>query len=94
MTVTLSGHIDVPPDRLAQIRAALVDHIRLTRAEPGCISFDVVEEQDFPGRFTVAERFTDSAAFRAHQARAQASDWGRISAGIPRDYRVTGLIDD
>ncbi|MCA0872120.1 antibiotic biosynthesis monooxygenase [Seohaeicola saemankumensis] len=91
--VTLTGHIMVPPDRLDDIRAALPDHIRATRAEPGCLSFDVVESTSIPGRFDVAERFTDAAAFRAHQTRAAGSDWGRISAGIPRDYVVTGLDD-
>lgn len=93
MTVTLKGHIDVPADRLEQIRAGLVEHIRLTRNEPGCLSFDVTEDPAIPGRFNVAEAFTDSDAFRAHQTRAQASDWARISAGIPRDYSVTGLTD-
>ena len=94
MTVSLTGHIDVPADRLDQIRTALAEHIRLTRAEPGCLSFEVDEDTSNPGRFTVAEQFTDSAAFRAHQARALASDWGRISDGLPRDYVVTGLTDD
>jgi quinol monooxygenase YgiN len=93
MTVTLKGHIDVPADRLDQIRAGLVDHIRLTRAEPGCISFDVTEDPDISGRFNVAEEFTDSDAFRAHQTRAQGSDWAKISEGVPRDYTVTGLSD-
>lgn len=89
--VRLTGHIDVPPDRLEAICAALVDHIRLSRAEPGCLSFDVQPCKQVPGRFLVAERFVDAATFEAHQTRTKASDWGRISAGIPRSYSVEGL---
>lgn len=89
--VTLEGHIKVPGDRLQDIRNALTDHIRLTRAEPGCLRFDVTEDPDHPGLFTVQETFVDSASFRAHQTRVTASEWGRISAGIPRHYRITGL---
>lgn len=89
--VTLTGHIDVPADRLVDIRAALPDHIRRTRAEPGCLRFDVVQSPDVAGRFMVNEAFRDAAAFEAHQARVKASDWGEISAGIPRSYTVTGL---
>ncbi len=89
--VALTGHIMAPSDRLAAIRAALPDHIRATRAEPGCLSFEVIENAAVPGRFDVAQRFNDAAAFRAHQTRATGSDWGRVSAGIPRDYVVTGL---
>ena len=91
MGVTLTGHIDVPADRLAEIRAALAHHIALTRAEPGCLRFDVTENPDLPGRFEVSEAFTDAAAFAAHQARAKASAWGRISAALKRDYVIVGL---
>jgi len=91
MGVTLTGHIDVAPDRLAEIRAALADHIALTRAEPGCLRFEVTESADMAGRFLVSEAFTDAAAFAAHQARAKASAWGRISTGLARDYVVEGL---
>ncbi|MGI3185352.1 putative quinol monooxygenase [Nioella aestuarii] len=91
MTVILTGHIDVPADRMEQIRAGLIDHIRLTRAEPGCISFDVTEDPEVQGRFNVAEEFTTPEAFEAHQIRARASDWARISEGIARSYTVTGM---
>jgi quinol monooxygenase YgiN len=75
----------------AQARAvmmALPDHIRLTRDEPGCLSFDVTPTDD-PLIWQVAERFTDRAAFEVHQARVAASDWGAQTAGITRDYTVT-----
>ncbi|MBO9466798.1 antibiotic biosynthesis monooxygenase [Tropicibacter sp. R15_0] len=91
MTVTLKGFISVPQDRLDSIRSALPEHIRLTRAEPGCLSFDVVESDTTPGRFDVAEEFTDKAAFDAHQVRVKASDWGKISVGIERSYEILGL---
>ncbi len=91
MGVTLNGHLNVPADRVEDIRAALHEHIRLTRAEAGCIRFDVHENPDHPGQFIVSEEFQDPAAFDAHQARVQSSDWGRISAGLERDYKITGL---
>lgn len=94
MTVTLSGYILVPAARLEAIRMALPEHIRRTREEAGCLSFDVVEDPHHPGTFTVAEEFVDANAFRAHQARVRSSDWGEISAGIPRDYVINGLEQD
>ncbi|WP_372887789.1 putative quinol monooxygenase, partial [Shimia sp.] len=53
--VSLSGHIEVPQDRLDAVRAALSEHIALTRAEPGCIAFQVTEDHRHPGRFVVFE---------------------------------------
>lgn len=88
--VHLNGHlICSTPDELATVEAYLPDHIRLTRTEPGCLSFEVSQTED-PMVWHVAEVFTDRAAFEAHQRRAQASDWGRATAGIRRAYEVTG----
>lgn len=87
--IVLTGHIDVPEDRITAVRAALPDHIALTRAEPGCLSFNVDEAPDTPGRFHVSERFVDRASFEAHQTRMKTSPWADITAGIPRHYTVT-----
>ncbi|MGB0900577.1 putative quinol monooxygenase [Halocynthiibacter sp.] len=93
MKIQLNGYILVPDDRLDAVRAGLIDHIRLTHQEPGCISFEVTENPDVPGRFDVAEVFTDQASFDAHQARTKASVWADITAGIPRDYEITEVSD-
>ncbi len=87
--VYLQGQITVPSDRLDQVRTALPDHIALTRAEPGCMSFDVVEDANEPGRFNVSEVFESQEAFDAHQVRTKASVWFKVTEGIPREYTVT-----
>jgi len=50
--IRLTGHLDVPADRFAGIRAALPEHIRLTRAEPGCEVFEVTPSPRDPARLT------------------------------------------
>lgn len=86
--VFLTGFIDVPADRLDDVRAALPTHIALTKAEEGCLSFDVVEDHITPGRFTVSEVFVNQQAFDAHQQRTKASEWFLITQGIPRSYNI------
>jgi len=87
--IHLTGHIDIPADRLAAVLQALPEHIALTRAEPGCLSFEVVSSADDPARLLVAELFADQAAFDAHRHRAGTSAWARITAGLPRHYTIT-----
>ncbi|WP_457645572.1 putative quinol monooxygenase [Profundibacter sp.] len=91
MKIRLTGYIDVPADRLDQVKAALPEHIRLTRAEMGCISFDVTPSPEVPGRFKVTEVFTDRNSFDAHQQRAGATDWAKVTKGIPRHYQIVEL---
>lgn len=86
MAFHLSGTITVPEADLALVRAALPDHERLTRAEPGCIKFAVSEVR--PGVFSVEETFKDEAAFVAHQERARDTAWAAAAASAVRDYRT------
>ena len=73
-------------DRVSEL---LPEHIRLTRAEAGCLRFEVFRSQSDPVRFAVREVFRDRAAFEAHQARAASTVWAKATKGIPRDYKIT-----
>lgn len=86
--VALSGQLVCASDEeVAVVQRHLPQHIDLTRAEPGCISFEVNQTDD---RYVwqVDERFVDRAALDAHQARVAASKWGEVTAGIERRYSI------
>lgn len=72
------------------VRRHLPEHLRLTREEPGCISFEVSETDD-PLIWRVEELFADRAAFDFHQRRTRASEWFMATSAIPRDYEITIL---
>ncbi len=86
--VYLDGYLDIPAERLAQVMAALPLHIELTRAETGCLKFEVTESVEVRGRLDVSEIFIDQAAFEAHQARNRASAWFRVTEGIERHFNI------
>ena len=87
--VRLSGKVTCANAADAALIATHVPtHIALSRAEPGCLSFDVVQTAD-PMVWQVTESFTDQAAYDAHQTRTRASDWYRLTAHIPRSYDIT-----
>ncbi|MDO3444691.1 putative quinol monooxygenase [Agrobacterium sp. V1] len=89
--VRLSGFLrcaSVEDIRVVEIH--LPEHLRLTRAEPGCISFDVTQT-DNPLVWRVEELFADRAAFDFHQQRTRASEWFTATSAIPRDYEITTL---
>lgn len=86
--VRLSGQLICADDQDAAIVAQhLPLHQYLSRAEPGCLTFEVHRTDD-PHVWQVDEEFADDAAFAAHQERAANSEWGRATAGIERRYRV------
>lgn len=87
--VVLQGYISVSSDRIEAVKAALPEHIALTRAEAGCITFEVVQSETIQGRFIVSEVFVDQASFDVHQVRAKNSSWFKVTQGIPREYTIT-----
>lgn len=89
--VTLTGQlVCANAEEATRVRAALTAHVAATRAEPGCISFDVMPTDD-PLVWQVDERFATPADFDAHQARAGASPWAAETKGIRREYVVKGM---
>lgn len=76
----------------ATVLAHVADHVALTRAEPGCLSFEIAETDD-PFVFEVMESFRDRAAFDSHQTRTRGSAWFAATRGILRDFRIEEIGD-
>lgn len=86
--VHLSGQLRCADANQAEsVRGHLPEHLRATRAEAGCLSFEVTPTAD-PLVWDVQEWFSDRLAFERHQARVAASPWGAATAAITRDYSV------
>jgi quinol monooxygenase YgiN len=73
---------------LAIVETHLPNHIYLSRAEPGCLSFSVTQTPN-PLVWQLDESFVDQAAFDAHQTRTRASKWWHVSQKIARDFQIT-----
>jgi quinol monooxygenase YgiN len=69
------------------VRQHLPEHIRLSRAEPGCLTFNV-EPTDDPLVWRLDESFTDRAAFEAHGDRTRASAWFAATSGLARNFEL------
>lgn len=86
--VLLTGRLVCQTEaEMGVVREHLPLHVELSRAEDGCLAFDVEAAED-PMVWTVRERFVDAAAFRAHQERVAQSEWGRATIGIERRYEI------
>ncbi|WP_309663832.1 antibiotic biosynthesis monooxygenase [Tabrizicola sp.] len=73
------------PEDADIVTRRLPDHIRLSRAEPGCLSFNVTRSAD-PLVWQLDETFASRAAFDAHQTSASA--WFAATAHLARDFWV------
>lgn len=91
--ITLTGRLVCSDGaEAATVLRHLDRHVELTRAEHGCLHFSVEPTTD-PLVWTVHERFVDKSAFDSHQSRVRASDWGRATADIERDYVIESAAE-
>ena len=79
--------IPAKPEAVDALRAALQTLVTATRAEDGCLSYDLFESVAAPGTFVTLERWTDQAALDAHMttphiAAALAAADGALSGDI------------
>ncbi|WCN08137.1 putative quinol monooxygenase [Marinomonas mediterranea] len=88
MKIVLSGYIVIPEAELALVEDALVEHIALTKAEEGCLVFNVSKDPVNPCRYDVYEEFSSQAAFDFHQARVKSSPWGQATINVERHYLI------
>ncbi|NVK29783.1 MAG: antibiotic biosynthesis monooxygenase [Gammaproteobacteria bacterium] len=89
--VVLNGHIIVPEEDLAIVKAELATHIELTRSEAGCIVFEVVQDGENECKFNVYEEFTNRNTFAKHQERVRSSKWGAVTVNVDRHYEITDV---
>ncbi|WBU52329.1 putative quinol monooxygenase [Paracoccus sp. SCSIO 75233] len=89
--IALSGRlICVDSSQLLIVLSHLSDHIAASRAEPGCLFFDIAQTDD-PLIWQVEELYEDEAALKAHKARTAASIWAEKTAALTRDiHRIDG----
>ena len=74
-------------DEVAVVKQHLAQHVALTRAEEGCLSFDVTRSED-PLVWRVDEWFCDAAAFAWHQ------DVSVHGAAVAQLALAAGVLDE
>ncbi len=91
--IRLRGHLICTSDAEAQaVRAHVAGHVAATRAEAGCLSFEITPTDD-PMTWEVIETFRTRADFDMHQAHTRESPWFQATRGILRDFRIEELRD-
>lgn len=87
--VVLRGFIVVLDTDLEHVKNELVNHIKLTKQEQGCLCFEVTQDEHDKNIFHVYEEFSSQEAFNFHQKRVQESSWGKATTNVQRHYEIS-----
>lgn len=84
---------DITCSDMAQLMALLMHaetHVAATRAEPGCLYYEIAQTAD-PMVWRVEGLFHDAAALEFHRKRTAAGPWA-VTAGLSRDQSAVAPI--
>lgn len=77
--LVVTGSVTARPDTFETLLEAALQHVRRSRAEPGCLSHNVFVDTENPMRLFFYEEWEDRAALDAHFAVPESLDYMRIS---------------
>jgi quinol monooxygenase YgiN len=78
----MTALISAKPGKEAELKAALREVVAQTVKEPGCITFQVFEDRENPGKFVLWEIFKSQEALREH-----------INKDYTKAYFATGFME-
>lgn len=86
------GRAEADAGDVAALKGAMAELMAATRAEPGCISYALAVEADGSDGgsavVSIAERWADEAALRAHMGQPHMRAFGAAAAGKLRNLEV------
>ena len=93
--VIIIARISAKSETVAELRQILKDLVAPSRAEAGCVSYELFQDNDDPRDFITVENWGDSAAADAHMSTphvaAAIAQAGVLLAQPPLIHRFTQL---
>jgi quinol monooxygenase YgiN len=86
MSVVVIGSLRFPAESIEAVRPHIRALVEATRANDGCIAYDVAEDLFDPGLIRFSEEWPDEASLMAHLKAAHIEPWRQAA-------RSLGLIE-
>lgn len=80
--------VTVSPEAVDEFAAVTVANSAASLLEPGCLRFDVLQHEDDPTTFTLAEAYVDESAIAAHKETEHYRVWAEVTNRVQSAPRV------
>ena len=87
-TLTIVANIKANPDKIDLVKAELMKLIDTTRAEEGCINYDLHQDNENPAHFLFYENWASKALWQAHMESQHLKDYLAATEGAVAEFSV------
>ena len=86
--LTIVAHITAKPDAVELVKAELEKLVEITRAEEGCIQYDLHQDNDNPAHFMFFENWESRELWQAHMNAAHLSEYVVATEGAVENFTL------
>jgi quinol monooxygenase YgiN len=93
--LTVVAHLVARPHKIDETRKFLLSLIDATRAEPGCIDYDLHQDDDRPAEFTFYENWKNRSEWDKHMETPNLHEFARRADelfAVPPHIRLMTMI--
>ena len=89
--LTIVANIKANPDKIELVRAELLKLIDITRAEQGCINYDLHQDNENPAHFLFYENWESRELWQAHMAAPHLAAYMAATKGAVADFTLNEM---
>jgi len=89
--LTIVANIKAAPGKIDLVKAELEKLIPITRAEAGCIQYDLHQDNDNPAHFMLYENWESRELWQAHMSAQHLSDYMSATEGVIANFMLNEM---
>ena len=90
-TLTIVANIKANVDNVELVKAELLKLIEVTRAETGCINYDLHQDNENPAHFMFYENWQSRELWQMHMANQHLQDYMKATEGAVAEFTLNEM---
>ncbi len=86
--LTIVANIQAHPDKIDMVKAELERLISITRAEEGCIQYDLHQDNENSARFLFYENWESRELWQAHMNATHLAEYRKATEGAVAEFSI------
>lgn len=90
-TLTIVANIKTKADKVELVKAELLKLIDITRAEEGCINYDLHQDNENPTHFLFYENWESRELWQTHMGNKHLAEYVAVTEGAVEEFTVNEM---
>jgi len=89
--LTIVANIKAHPDKIELVKAELLKLIDITRSEPGCLNYDLHQDNEDPAHFLFHENWESRELWQTHMNAPHLAAYMAATEGAVADFTLNEM---